>query len=297
MSTSGAGLLNPLTPVANLGNLYCNGCALTYLTATTMTVGAGQCRDSTDTTDLIVGATQYVNSVAESGSNATSVAVTINTALTGAGGVDLGGGTAITASRMYAVFVIGDSRGFGAASALLSLEPLTATSTASSAAVPSLPAGYDCYRYVGSVAMDSSRHIVAFMQTGAGLTRTIWYDSGTLDATHIGLAIPSSATAASQTLATIGVLSTIVPQKAIEVMIYGSLVANAAGDSLLLTPKGFTAAATGFRTNASGTVVGEVMRVPCNFNAATPNIVEIDYATSSATATVAFTLPGYVDQL
>ncbi len=305
MATSGVAgdAVNPASPIANIGTLYVNGMVLTYLTATTMTVGAGQCRDSTDTVDIIMGGNQYVSSTNVSGAQglnspvSASSAVTINTALTGAGGVDLGGGTAITASRMYAVFAIGDSRGYNSGSALLTLEPLTATSTASSAAVPSLPAGYDVYRYIGSVAMNSSRQIVAFMQTGSGLTRTMWYDSGTLDATHIGLAIPSSATAASQTLATIGVLSTIVPQKAIEVMIYGSLVANAAGDSLLLTPKGFTAAATGFRTNASGTVVGQVMRVPCNFNAGTPNIVEIDYATSSATATVAFTLPGYIDQL
>ncbi len=305
MSTSliAGSAVNPQAPIANLGNLYCNGMVLTFLTATTMTVGVGQCRDSSDTVDIIMGGNQYSsasNPGGEQGSPnpvAASAAVTINTALTGVGGVDVGGGTAIVASRMYAVFAIADSRGFNNGSAILVLEPLTATSTASSAAVPSMPLGYDCYRYIGSVSMDVSKNIRAFMQTGAGLARTMWYDSGTLDATHIGLAIPSSATAASQVLATIGVLSTIVPQKAIEVMVYGSLVANAAGDSLLLTPKGFTAAATGFRTNASGTVVGQVMRVPANFNAGTPNIIEIDYATSSATATVAFTLPGYIDQL
>jgi hypothetical protein len=305
MSTSATAgsAVNPNQPVVNLGNLYVNGMNLTYLTATTMTVGAGQCRDSTDSVDIIMGGNQYSstsNPGGEQGLNnpvTASSAVTINTALTGAGGVDIGGGTLITASRMYAVFAIADSRGFNAGSAMLVLEPLTATSTVSTSAVPSMPLGYDCYRYIGSVSMDSSKNIRAFQQTGSGLARTMWYDSGTLDATHIGLAIPSSATAASQTLATIGVLSTIVPQKAIEVMVYGSLVANAAGDSLLLTPKGFVGPATGFRTNASGTVVGQVMRVPCNFNAGTPNIVEIDYATSSATATVAFTLPGYVDQL
>lgn len=305
MSTSltAGSAVNPQAPIVNLGNLYCNGMGLTYLTATTMTVGVGQCRDSTDTVDIIMGGNQYSSTSNPGGEQGSlnpisaSVAVTINTALTGIGGVDVGGGTAIVATRVYGVYAIGDSRGFNSGSAMLVLQPLTATATASAVAVPSMPMGYDCYRYIGAVAMDGSKNLRAFMQTGAGLARTVWYDSGTLDATHIGLAIPSSATAASQTLATIGVLSTIVPQKAIEVMIYGSLVANAAGDSLLLTPKGFVGPATGFRTNASGTVVGQVMRVPCALNAGTPNIVEIDYATSSATATVAFTLPGYIDQL
>ncbi len=124
----------------------------------------------------------------------------------------------------------------------------------------------------------------------------MWYDSGTLDGTHVGLAIPSSATAASQTLATIGVLTTLIPQTALEVMVYAGLIANAAADSLWLTPKGFTAAVTGFAVPATSTMKS-LLRCPCALNGGSPNIMEIDYATSSATATVSFTLPGYVDQL
>lgn len=295
--TSGS-KVTPNSPVVNLGNLYVNGMTLAYGSTTTMTVGAGQCRDSTDTVDIIMGGQQYSSSSNPGGeqglNNAVTIsaAVTINTALTGAGGVDTGGGTAITASTLYAVYAIGDSRGFNNGSALLSLRFPYST-----IAYPSMPLGYDCYRYIGAVYMDSTKHIQPFQQTGAGLLRPMWYDSGTLDSTHVGLPIPGNVTTASQTLATIGVLTTIVPQKAVEVMVYGSLVANAAGDSLMLTPKGFVGPVACLRTNASGTVVGEVMRVPCAFNGGSPNIVEVDYATSSATATVAFTLPGYVDQL
>ncbi len=297
MSTSGSGALLPSPMIVNQGNTYVSGMGLTYLTATTMTVAAGQARDSSNTMDILMG-TSFVSGSGAGGtaSLSNSAAVTINTALTGAGGVDVGGGTAIVASRMYAVFAIGDSRGFNAGSAMLTLEPLTATSTASTAAVPSLPLGYDSYRYIGSVSMDGSKNLRAFLQTGSSLNRTVWYDSGTLGATTTGVVIPSSATAASQTLATIGVLSTLVPQKSIEVMIYAGLVANAAADSLLLTPKGFTAAVTGFSAPAASTM-RSLLRVPANFNAGTPNIVEIDYATSSATATVSFTCCGYIDQL
>ena len=79
-------------------------------------------------------------------------------------------------------------------------------------------------------------------------------------------------------------------------MVYAGLVANAAADSLWLTPKGFTAAVTGFTAVAASTQK-MLLRVPAAFNGGSPNIVEVDYATSSATATVSFTLPGYIDQL
>ncbi len=284
-TTTGTVALTPLTPVANLGNNYINGCRLTWVSTTTFTVGAGQCRDSTDVQDITMGYNRFAN--ASQSNNyvvSSSAAVTVSTAVSGAGGVDTG---TITASKLYSVFAIGDSRGFNAGSAVISLAVPTTG--------PTLPSGYDCWRYVGSVAVDSGSHFYQFRQTGAQALKTMWYDSGTLDATHVGLAIPSSATAASQTLASIGVLTIVVPQTAVECLVYGSLVANAAGDSLMLTPKGFVGPVACLRTNASATVVGEVMRVPCAFNS-TP-LVEIDYATSSATATVAFTLPGYVDQL
>ena len=70
-----------------------------------------------------------------------SAAVTVNIALSGAAGVDVG---AVAANKLYSVFAIGDSRGFNAGSAVISL------------AVPTtfgphfLPLGYDSWRYIGS---------------------------------------------------------------------------------------------------------------------------------------------------
>ncbi len=285
-TTTGTVALTPLTPVANLGNRYINGCKLTWVSTTSFTVGAGFCRDSTDVADITVGYNVYANAnQSNQFVSSEPVAVTVLTTASGAGGLDVG---TITASKLYSVFVVGDSRGFNAGSAVISLAVPTTG--------PRLPSGYDCWRYVGSVAVDSGSHFYPFVQTGAQALKTMWYDSGTLDGTHVGLAIPSSATAASQTLATIGVLTIVVPQTALEVMVYAGLIANAAADSLWLTPKGFTAAVTGFAAPAASTMKS-LLRVPCAFNGASPNIVEIDYATSSATATVSFTCPGYVDQL
>ena len=51
--------LNPLTPVANLGNQYINGMRLTYLTTTTFSVGIGACRDASGLTDIVMGTSIY----------------------------------------------------------------------------------------------------------------------------------------------------------------------------------------------------------------------------------------------
>ncbi len=284
MSTSGTSPLAPLTPVVNQGNTYLNGMRLTYVSTTTFTAGAGQCRDQSDVCDILMGATLFPASGAGSSNlPSSSAAVTVSIAINGAGGLDIG---TIAANKLYSVFAIGDSRGFKAGSAVISLAVPTTG--------PALPLGYDSWRYIGSVQINNSSNVTVFRQTGAQVNRTMWYDSGTLDGTHVGLAIPSSATAASQTLATIGVLTTLVPQTALEVMVYAGLIANAAADSLWLTPKGFTAAVTGFTAVAASTQK-MLLRVPAAFNS-TP-LIEVDYATSSATATVSFTLPGYIDQL
>lgn len=304
-SATAGSAVNPQVPVANLGNLYCNGMSLTWLTTTTMTVGIGQCRDSTDTVDIIMGGNQYAstsNPAGEQGLNnpvSASSVVTINTALTGAGGVDLGGGTAITASRIYAVFAIGDSRGFNAGSALLSLAPLTTTATASAAPAPSLPLGYDVYRYIGSVAMDGSKNLRQFVQTGAGLLRKMYYDVPT--------APGSAATGGTSTLTTIGVLSALVPQRQLDVLVNASITASgvggAIGDALVLAP--FGASASGIYDEMSAISTSEpnieTLVCPCALNGGTPNIVEVDYATSGGAAgvgdVVAFKIQGYIDQL
>jgi len=192
MTTSSSGSILPGSPMVNLGNLYVRGAGLIFLTGTTLTVSAGQVRDSTDANDILVGGNLYSNPrVAASD-------VTVNTALTGALGVDVGGGAAIVASTMYAVYVIGDSRGFNSGSAVLS----------ASFTLPSLPLGYDMYRYVGSVSMDGAKAVRKFSQTGAALDRTMWYDPGT-GPTTLGVVIPSSRTTASTAFVSAGTLTTL----------------------------------------------------------------------------------------
>lgn len=299
MTTSGSGPLNPLTPVVNLGNTYINGQRLTWVSTTSFTVGVGQVRDSTDTVDIIMGATQYANASAESDSNPTSVAVTVKTTVTGAGGVDV---STITASKQYSVFAIGDSRGFNNGSAVISL--------AAAVTGPALPVGYDCWRYVGSVSVDSGSHFRPFMQTGAQALRTIWYDPGTGPSTA-GVTIPSSGTGGSATYVNVGVLTTLVPQTALEVLYNVSLTPNTAGNSIFMsapTVDNGTTAAVGSMASLSAEVTTHAqvatVRVPVSLPNATQqsgltigNVVTSLYATSSASDAVIFLLNGYVDQL
>lgn len=135
------------TPVVNAGFKYINGMRLTYVSATTMTVAAGQCRNSTNVNDITI-----------------SSAVTIDTATNGAGGLDQG---SMANSTFYAVYAIGDSFGNNAGSAVISAN-LTS---------PLLPAGYDMFFRIGYIKSSGAAAILAFRQDGVSLDRWMWYDA------------------------------------------------------------------------------------------------------------------------
>jgi hypothetical protein len=125
---------------------YLTGMNLSFNTTALIDVAAGQCLDSTKVNFIVISDT-----------------VTINTALTGAGGLDQG---TIANSTLYNVFAIGDSTLNNAGSALIS--------TASS---PLMPHGYDMFKLIGHVKTDGSALILAFGQTGNGSTRRMTYDT------------------------------------------------------------------------------------------------------------------------
>jgi hypothetical protein len=134
-------------PIVNAPLMYINGLKLSYATATTLTVGIGQCRDSTNTFDMVIASPK-----------------TIDAAVNGINGLDTG---TFAASTKYHVFVIADSHGYNATGTILSLS-LTA---------PELPFGYDLIRYIGDAISDGSTHFLPFYQYGLGTERTVFYDS------------------------------------------------------------------------------------------------------------------------
>lgn len=133
--------------VVNLAFKYINDLTLAWASNTTLSVSSGQCRDSQNVYDIVI-----------------SSAITINSAVNGANGLDTG---SLAASTWYAVHAIGDSTNYNDGATILSL----------SATAPYLPAGYDVQRRIGWVRTDGSSHFLVFYQDGKGDRRDYFWDA------------------------------------------------------------------------------------------------------------------------
>jgi hypothetical protein len=138
--------------MVNLGNLYVQGGAISFVSGTSITIAAGQFRDSTNVNDIVL-----------------SSAATIIASANGANGLDVG---TLGNNTLYAVYVIGDSTGFNATAGLLS----------ASFSAPTLPAGYDMFRRIGAVLTSGAAAILDFSQSG----RTMWYAAAIATAVNAG---------------------------------------------------------------------------------------------------------------
>lgn len=136
-------------PIYSLPHLYIQGMNISVASTTVLGIEAGQCRDSDDNIDMAVGfpnlqgvtlpATLY---------QGYQPGLLINAAVTGANGLDTG---SLGASLQYAVYIIGDSRGYLPVVGILSL---------TSNPLPLVPLGYDSYRLIGFIQTDGSSHFV-----------------------------------------------------------------------------------------------------------------------------------------
>jgi len=225
--------MTTLSPIVNAPNLYVDGLGIARASNTTLTLAAGSARDSANVNDITL-----------------SSAATINGAVVGANGCDA---AVLAASSMYAVYVIGDSRGIEATAGLLSL------STNSS---PTLPFGYDMYRRVGWILTNGSSQILQFWQTGNGLVRTIWYDVG----------ISELSAGSSTTYANID-LTTSVPPLATNVWFDIAYTANSATNTAQFLPFGSSATngVVRFGCGVAAAQVGQI-KVPCRLNSAAPTV-------------------------
>src|SRR5271163_1557919 len=125
-------MTTPNIPVVNKGLLYVNGFAVSQgainvanLATNAINVTGGQCRDSTDTNDIVLpNATYTLNPLISGQVNALDV------------------GALAAAVTLYYVYAISDSTQYRTPGTLLSLaDNIFAT--------PVLPFGYDMYRRVG----------------------------------------------------------------------------------------------------------------------------------------------------
>jgi hypothetical protein len=123
---------------------------ISVASTTVIAVSPGQARDSSDNIDMPVGfpnlqgfvnpALQFQNFMPP---------LFINSAVNGANGLDSG---SLIDTMDYAIYLIGDSRGYNEVAGLLSL---------TSNAYPLIPQGYDSYRLIGFVETSGSATFVA----------------------------------------------------------------------------------------------------------------------------------------
>lgn len=128
-------------PAIELPFLYCNGFTPVYVSTTTFTLSAGQCRDSNNAMDIVIGTKPVTGPTV-------GAPLLVSLAVTGINGVDNG---TVTASSVYAIYVIADSTYKQNPGALLSL---------ASNVSPKMPFGYDSYRLLGYIAVDGSSHFI-----------------------------------------------------------------------------------------------------------------------------------------
>jgi hypothetical protein len=250
-------------PIYQLPFLYVNGLTVSVASDSTLTISAGQCRDSNDIMDIVIGS-------APLNGGTTTAPVTLDAATVGANGLDTG---TLGNSLVYAVYAIGDSRYYQLPATLLSL---------ASNSVPRMPFGYDSYRLIGYAVTDGTADFLPAYISGTNSNRLFIYDAP----------IATAVTAGNSNAYASVVLTTFVPPvDNTPVLIQTDYTANAAADILNL--QGFDS--TGDAVTIIAPVAGAtahtvtVSTVLAQLNTAAPTI---KYKVSAGT--VAVNVAGFV---
>lgn len=188
-------------PVTNLPFLYINGLQVTVGDNTNLTISSGQCRDSTNTNDILF-----------------TTGVNLNAATNGVNGLDTG---TFAATKTYYVYAIGSSLNEKVPASLMSL----------SASAPVIPSGYDVFRQIGFAFSDDSVHFLKMFALGNDNYRQLW-----LDARRNVLAGGTSATFAAVDLS--GAIPLMSGIGNMSIYMYYSFTPNTAGDAASIRPTG-----------------------------------------------------------
>ena len=261
------------TPITNARQYYINGLQLAYASATTLTVSAGRCSNSTNRNDIAIGLPLNV-AATQTGTEPVPVgtgSVTINGAAIGAAGLDIG---VLANNTFYAVYAIGDSYGNEPGSVVISANLVS----------PLLPAGYDMSFRIGYVKTNGSAQFLPFRQDGCGLDRWMWYDAS------IATSVTAGASATYAPVDASAALPNSVPTMVNWLCVF---TPTAAGNKLVLAP-GTSTSANGY-AQASGAVAAVVETVNLICPTDSPNTDAIDYKVTGSA--VAINVQGYLDQL
>lgn len=194
---------------------------------TALNVSAGLMRDQTDTYDINIG-----NFGGDSSYLTPNTPTKLNATLVGPGGIDTG---ALQASKLYYIYVIGDSSLNKIPSLLLSLSSPTVS--------PTMPFGYDIYRMIGYIKTDASSHFLPGYWYGTNNERKFAYATPF----QVGSALNATAKA------TISLGNVVPPEQNLQVIINATLIPNAASNVATFYP--YNAA------SSQKTIIGQVATV------------------------------------
>jgi hypothetical protein len=276
----------PQVPVENAGFLYVNGMKLSNnagAPTTVLNIAPGQCRDHTNTNDIVINAVYDVNAVPPV---LVSDYVTTSVAVLGAGGIDTG---VVEADTMYAVYAIGSSAN---PEYLVNYAPINqkppvelpfskfpgAAILSKSFVAPVLPNGYDMFRRIGTVVTGAGSTIKPFVQTGLNDQSRVMNYSASIDVLVAGAAV-------AYANVDLNAITPTVPTKPVMLMLLVVFDPNAAGDFVSIKPvTGVEAFAT-----VSASVAGVVKRAqvlcPCSVSAG--GIARISYKISNVAGAAA----------
>lgn len=259
--------MSQLDPIVNQPSLYVNGFAISNDATTPNTkldIAAGQCRDSNNIIDMQLG--DFLNE----GFGTPNSATVLNAAVTGINGLDTG---SLGVSKVYAVYVIGDSSGKNPTGTILSLNQTT----------PQLPFGYDSYRKIGYWTTSSGSVFLkgAYSASGVGV-RTFYYDAP----------ISVGTTASSASYAAIDLTKFVPLVNNIPVWLNVSM-SGTANDTMNLQPGNATGNAITITAQVTSQAITQTVRVLAqNTVISTVNSPTINYK-DSGTDTIAILVNGY----
>jgi hypothetical protein len=263
-------------PIYSLPHLYISGLNISIASTTVLAIAPGQARDSNDNIDMPVGFPNLQGlTVPTIQFQNYQPPLLINSAVNGVNGLDQG---ALAASTQYAIYLIGDSRGYNPVAGLLTL---------SSNAFPLLPFGYDSYRLLGFIETDGSIHFVYATHEPQTLQNALAYYlqppvsvlSGGAATTFTGVDLNSA------------VPSGTLPNVIVELLV--TFIPAAANDIVTIRPTGSTATAglitiTGLQAGIAQT---QYIQVIAGVNGSSH--ASIDYEVTSSSDAVSMSVVGW----
>jgi hypothetical protein len=190
--------------IVNDGLEYVNGLTTTWASNTTLTIGTGQCRDSTNVFDIFV-----------------NTPLTLSLSSNGVNGLDTG---TVAPNTLYYEYVIYDNTNNLPTASLLSL----------SNTLPYRPGGYSSFALIGAWATNSSSQFYLMYQYGINSWRRLTYDAP--------VPVLTSGTATTATAVPLGAV--VPAFSNIDVTLRTNFVPATAGHQLIVVPHGSSSTTT-----------------------------------------------------